>query len=241
MFLPALQGFRSKPKMVRLDSVGSHIATVSGLTITIDAIIDNLPTRPNSLLLVWVGHRSPPANGNGRNDITGVARNGTALTQVQAPVGVNTDQRFSLWRILNPTSTDGVGVVVSYDAGRDPLAADSRICLAWAYLYDVNQTVPVNAAVTARSSAVNPPLTANPLSGGIDRYPITAVFGSDTDGGVNWTSPTTQTRLHTSVTNNIVGAAIDTTTPNATTNFTITGQITNPTDAMMISINVNPA
>lgn len=241
MLLPALNGFSSSIKRVRLDSVGSHIATVSGFTVTIDGIIDNLPSKPNSMLLLWVGHRSPPANGSGRNDITGVTRNGTGLTQGQAPIGVNTDQRFSLWRILNPTSTDGVGVVVSYDAARDALAANSRLCLVWAYLYNVNQTVPLNAAVTARSAAVNPSLTANPLSGDIDRYPIAAVFGSDTDGGVNWTSSAGQTRLHTSLTNDIVGAAIDTRTPDTTTNFTITGQITNPTDAMIISVNVNPA
>ena len=236
MFLPGLIGFGSKSKRVRLDSVGSYITTPPlSTSVTIDTIIDNLPSRPNSILLLWVGTYSNTL----RFDTATVTRNGEAFTVGQAIIGGQNESKFSLWYRLNPSASDGAGVVITSD--RDAFAASSRICLAWAYLYDVNQTTPLNARVTDTDLTANPTLTTSPLSGAVDKYPITAVFGRDTDGSVNWTSGAGQTRLHTSVTNDSVGAAIDTTTPGATTNFSITGQITTPFDAMMISMNVNAA
>lgn len=236
MFLPGLIGLGSTSKKVRLDSVGSYITTPpSGVNnITIDGIVDNLPSRPNSLLLLWVGTDSE-AN---RWETNQVSRNGQNLTVGQALIGIN-ESWFSLYYSLNPSASDGAGITLN--TARDNFTANSRLCLAWAYLYGVNQTTPLEARVTATSTAANPVLTANPLSGAIGKYPITAVFGSDTDGSVNWTSNAGQTRLHTSVTNNRAGAAIDTTTPGSTTNFTITGQISNGISASMISMNVNPA
>jgi len=236
MFLPGVIGLGSTSKKVRLDSVGSYITTpAASASVTIDTIIDNLPSRPNSLLLLWVGTWSNTL----RFDTATVSRNGAAFTVGQAIIGGQNESKFSLWYRLNPSASDGVGVVITSD--RDAFDSNSRLCLLWAYLYDVNQTTPLNARVTDTDLTANPTLTASPLSGAVDRYPIAGVFGQDTDGSVNWTSGAGQTRLHTSVTNNRVGAAIDTRTPGATTDFSITGQITTPFDAMMIAMNVNAA
>lgn len=236
MFAPGLIGLGSRSKRVRLDSVGSYITTPPlTASVTVDTIIDNLPSRPDSLLLLWVGTYSNTL----RFDTATVSRNSENFTVGQAIIGGQNEAKFSLWYRLNPSASDGGGVTITSD--RDAFAASSRLCLIWAYLYNVNQTTPLNARVTDTDLTANPILTTSPLSGAVDRYPIAAVFGRDADGSVNWTSGAEQTRLHTSVTNDSVGAAIDTCTPGATTNFSITGQITTPFDAMMIAMNVNAA
>ena len=236
MFAPGLIGLGSRSKRVRLDSVGSYITTPpAASSVTIDTIIDNLPSRPNSLLLLWVGTWSNTL----RFEAATVSRNSENFTVGQAIIGGQNESKFALFYRLNPSASDGGGVIIT--SGRDAFNASSRLCLVWAYLYDVDQTTPLNARVTDTDLTANPTLTARPLSGAVNRYPSAAVFGQDTDGSVNWTSGAGQTRLHTSVTDNRAGAAIDTCTPGATTNFSITGQITTPFDAMMIAMNVNAA
>lgn len=236
MFLPALRGLSSSTKRVKFESAGSTIVTPPlATTVTIDGVIDLLPSRPNSLLMIWVCSYSNGVN----RDTTAVSRNGTALTSLGATIGGNNDLRFSLWRILNPTSIDGAGVVITQDAA---YPAESRVAISWAYLYNVNLTVPLNTRANNTAAGVNPVLTASPTLGAIDTFPIAGFAGVNTGGSsVNWTSASDQTRLTTSAINDIIGSGIDTETPSTTSSFTVQGQMTNAYQALMIATNVNPA
>ena len=237
MFLPALTGLSSSTKRVKFESAGSTIVTppLLATTVTIDGVIDFLPSRSNSLLMIWVCSYS---NGTD-SDTTGVSRNGTALTSLGNTVGGNPDLRFSLWRILNPTSTDGTGVLITQNGG---YPAGSRIAISWAYLYNVNLTLPLNTRANNTGTGLNPVLTASPTAGAIDTFPIAGFAGVNQGGSsVNWTSSSGQTRLTISAVNDIIGSGIDTETPSATSSFTVEGQITNAYQALMITTNVNPA
>jgi len=233
MFLPGLIGLGSKTKGVRLGKAGAWVGTsVIGVTQTIDTIVDNLEVRPNAVLVLFIG-----INMSGNTDVTNVTRNGAAFTEFGAPTGSNNDHQFSCWYRLNPVASDGAGVVITLDTAA---TASDRVSIAWAYLYGVNQTTPLNTAVTSNSTANNPVLTATPTGGSVNGYPLAAVFGWDNTGGVDWTSGAGQVRLATSATDNEAGTAIDTETPAASQSFTITGQITTTYDANIRALTVNP-
>lgn len=236
MFLPALTGFTSSTKRVKFESAGSIIVTPPlATTVTIDGVTDLLPSRPNSLLMVWVYSYN-----NGTNsDTTGVSRNAQALTSLGATVGGNNDLRFSLWYRLNPSSTDGTGIIITQDAA---YVTGSRVAISWAYLYNVNQTVPLNPRANNTSNAANPTLTASPTLGAINTFPIAGFAGADTAGGLSWDLTLGQTRLTSSAIDDIIATGIDTETPSAASSFSVTGRdMTTPLQSIMISTNVNPA
>lgn len=236
MFLPALTGFRSSTKRVKFERAGSIIVTPPlATTFTIDGETDLLPSRPNSLLMVWVYSYNSGQN----SDTLGVSRNGQALSVLTNTIGGANNLRFSLWSRVNPSSADGTGLFITHEAA---YTAGSRVAVSWAYLYNVNQTVPLNPRANDTSNVVNPTLVASPTLGAIDTFPIAGFAGGDTNGGLSWDLTPGQTRLTSSAINDIVASGIDTETPSAASSFSVTGRdMTTALQSMMITTNVNPA
>lgn len=225
---PSLRPPSIAPSLVTLESSGA-VFTAVGVANSHSFSPITVGAGSNRCLLVWIG-----LNANTSADVSGVTWNGSPMTSLGA-IGTFGDQRFSLWRIVNPATGNNT-LAISYN-----LTADVGEVVLWASLQGVDQTTPLSATATDLDTGNNPTLTAAPtgVSGG---YPLAGIVGWDSDGTCSFTTNGDGTRLASSSTAIPFAGALDTEPPAAgAQSFSITVNTGAAYDAAMIAVVALPA